>query len=282
MKKTALSVIICTFLLSGLVESLEAQEGNVIVPNVEGVAQDIAAYILSTAGLQPQVTHRRGRSPLIVQQEPKAGLLVPLGTSVRISTDVLQIASTVVTSENTQQTIQVTDPPAEMPSVQQHVPVIQQVTGTTINTNQTASYFPWYPKRFRSKQRPTVQTTVRVQSSNRQHSRSILRATSTIKQKKGSILLASDGLHKDWLFQFPKCAPGLIPSIKSSVSVVVPPVTRIQQRDATTALNKAGLKLGLIVRVQDALMKSGLVKQQSPASGSVVARGSEVTLWVVE
>ena len=65
-----------------------AQQSNVIVPNVEGISQGIAAQILRTAGLQPQVQQSANSGTLVIRQDPRPGSLLPMGSAVLLVTDV--------------------------------------------------------------------------------------------------------------------------------------------------------------------------------------------------
>lgn len=62
-----------------------AQQGSVIVPNVEGISQGIAAQILRAAGLQPSVQSSNSGT-LVIRQEPHPGSLLPSGSEVVLYT----------------------------------------------------------------------------------------------------------------------------------------------------------------------------------------------------
>ena len=64
-----------------------AQQSSVIVPNVEGVSQGIAAQILRAAGLQPSVQSSANSGSLVVHQDPHPGSLRPSGSSVVLYTE---------------------------------------------------------------------------------------------------------------------------------------------------------------------------------------------------
>lgn len=59
-----------------------AQQNTVIVPNVEGISQGIAAQILRAAGLQPSVQSSANSGTLVGRQEPHPGSLLPPGSEV--------------------------------------------------------------------------------------------------------------------------------------------------------------------------------------------------------
>jgi hypothetical protein len=77
-----ISLSICALGVSGVVKT---PPNTVIVPNVQGVAVEVAVQMLQTAGLQPKYQTSGSLTALVVQQEPGPGFELPLGGEVRLS-----------------------------------------------------------------------------------------------------------------------------------------------------------------------------------------------------
>jgi len=177
----------------GIPAVADAQEGKVIVPNVEGISQDVAAEILRTVGLHPQVVHKRGHSPIIVQQEPKPGLLVPVGTTITVST---AAPATAVVPGETQPYSQGIAASQETSSIQGHVPGVQSSVKST-SEGQATSYLPWYPKKFRSQTQPTSRV-FRIENLAHPSPRNILQANSAPGTPRMSVLVSQAGWQAGW------------------------------------------------------------------------------------
>ncbi len=178
---------VCIVLLSvfGVIHAGNAQGGSVIVPNVEGIAQDVAAQIIRTAGLQPLLQSASNMSALVTGQDPRPGLSVAAGSEVLLTTgeEVIDGPRTAPTmpappAQPEQQIVtragEVTITPAA-PSAQQPAPPAQHVVTAAASTTLAVSEFrifarpiqapvtpnflvdakakrypPWYPKAFLS------------------------------------------------------------------------------------------------------------------------------------
>ena len=101
-----------------------AQQNNVIVPNVEGISQGIAAQILRTAGLQPQVQQSANSGTLVIRQDPRPGSLLPMGSEVLLVTDVRTPVTQAVSESRSVATTQTM-------SVSRSVPIQTSSTGTS-------------------------------------------------------------------------------------------------------------------------------------------------------
>jgi beta-lactam-binding protein with PASTA domain len=64
-------------------------------------------------------------------------------------------------------------------------------------------------------------------------------------------------------------------------SVPVPNVLRLRSEDAISAINKIGLSVGTITRVQYSQGRTGVVIQQAPRPRNIVPFGTQVSLWVI-
>ncbi len=124
-----------------------AQQNNIIVPNVEGVSQGIAAQILRTAGLQPSIQGSNSGT-LVVRQEPHPGSLLPSGGEVVLFTATAATQAIPASrSVPTTQTVSIqTSAPAisTLPSTQRTVGTNIQVTPltTTLPSTQAVTYSP--------------------------------------------------------------------------------------------------------------------------------------------
>lgn len=105
-----------------------AQQNNVIVPNVEGIAQGVAAQILRTAGLQPRVRQSANSGTLVVRQEPGPGYLLPIGSEVLLVTDTMSPATQAVPASRNVPA-QTSAPAAGL----SNTPTIQRNTGTNVS-----------------------------------------------------------------------------------------------------------------------------------------------------
>ncbi len=91
-------IIIC---LLGSINAGYAQQGSVIVPNVEGIRQEVAAQLLRIAGLQPKMQGSIDPSAVVVDQEPRPGVSLPAGSQVAL------IAGTVLQTTESSRTLQI-------------------------------------------------------------------------------------------------------------------------------------------------------------------------------
>jgi len=69
-------------------------------------------------------------------------------------------------------------------------------------------------------------------------------------------------------------------AISTTPAVPIPYLLRLYQQDAITAITKAGLSIGNIIRVQSAQVGAGIVLKQSPQPRALVPAGTPVDLWV--
>lgn len=75
----------------GITEGIHAQQGNVIVPNVEGITLEVAAQLLRTTGLQPRMQGTSAPSGIVVRQYPRPGFSLAAGSEVTLSTGAVTI-----------------------------------------------------------------------------------------------------------------------------------------------------------------------------------------------
>ncbi len=68
--------------------------------------------------------------------------------------------------------------------------------------------------------------------------------------------------------------------VSSTHAVPVPNLLRLRQEDANSAINKAGLALGNVTRVQSSQVRPGIVVKQSPQARAIVPAGTKVDLWI--
>ena len=133
-----------------------AQQGEVIVPNVTGIKQELAIQILRTTGLQAQIQNMSHSSDIIVQQSPQPGIYLSMGSVVTlVSTSVFKESSASWSSQQQNQITTYPSPsfqPAQTASVYQlyQVPASQYWVGQT----QVKRYPIWYPKQFLPQQIP--------------------------------------------------------------------------------------------------------------------------------
>ena len=63
-------------------------------------------------------------------------------------------------------------------------------------------------------------------------------------------------------------------------AIPVPNVMNLRQGDAVIAIQKAGLRIGSITRVQNSQWRAGLVMKQLPRSRAIVSAGTQIHLWI--
>lgn len=264
----------------------EIQRTKVVVPNVGGISQDVAAQILQTVGLKARVQHASSRSLLVVKQEPVPGTLLSVGSEVVLST-----GNIAVTTASQPTAFSVTPEQSkvlgERPYPQQSPPISSsdRVTNSTIMV--------WYPKQFLSQEQP--QPSVFQTQARRTESSNILRAPSSSGEAV-PLIVSTGGWREGWFAADRRAIQGSDNSaantsrvfahsskdVRGATVVPVPRVIRLPQEDARTALQKSGLSIGTIIQVENFRLKSGLVLRQFPQARSIVPVGTEVQLWVVK
>jgi hypothetical protein len=143
--------------------------------------------------------------------------------------------------------------------------IFQQPPEAPVNSylmveNEPKKYPAWYPKKFLSQsQAQDVVSQPQTQNIIISNQVQVLPQSST----NLSVLRQS--------IQTQRFLPGAVP---------VPNVMRLRREDATFAIQKAGLSVGNIIRVQHPQWRSGLVMQQSPRARAVVPTGTQIHLWV--
>ena len=134
----------------------------------------------------------------------------------------------------------------------------------------TPRFYPaWYPKKFLTLVNPPTASSVTQSESMR------ITVQATVPQQ---IPVSPYGA--------PNAAPQAYPDsntpkITTTTSTVpIPYLVRLYQQDAITAITKAGLAIGNIIRVQSAQVGAGIVVRQSPQPRALVPAGTAVNLWV--
>ncbi len=83
-------VFVCFF---GITEGIHAQQGNVIVPNMEGIPVEVAAQVLRTTGLQPRIQGTLKASAIVIRQNPRPGFALAAGSEVILVTSAVSTAT---------------------------------------------------------------------------------------------------------------------------------------------------------------------------------------------
>ena len=297
----------------------EAQQTNIVVPNVEGISQDVATQILRHVGLQPRVQRKVNQTAMITHQDPRPGTLVAAGTEVVISTAMLSQRSTDVTTSRgfpTAGAVTLAAPPASATilTTPSAAPQTTQATATVVQSTSRhtvfdvlARVFPepqmypvWYPQAFR-RTSTGVSTTGSSSTFTSEPSTKILgvplypvktqqtsafvpsadSAWSTISGS--STQSSATGPHTYYLQRSDSVTTTFSAAASNnSGTVAVPPLLRLSQRDAETAIQHVGLQVGTVARVASYDAPSGRVLQQMPRSGQFVPAGTRVDLWIVE
>jgi beta-lactam-binding protein with PASTA domain len=88
----------------GVTGDMQSSQHMIIVPNVEGVTLEVAAFLLRSAGLQPQLP-AAAQSAVVVRQDPRPGFRLAPGSSVVLSTDLVAQQPRQIVSVDSQRSI---------------------------------------------------------------------------------------------------------------------------------------------------------------------------------
>ncbi len=291
-----------------------AAQDKVIVPNMAGIPQDVAAHQLQIAGLKPVVQFDRNRSTIVTQQRPQPGTLVPLGSEVIIDTGVITTQMHTLTESQDASRSQIQggerDRGLDRPiSIQ--APPQQNSTRRTTTTPALA----WYPRRFLESNTARIQNIPQTRTPSADTSNILQARPFLYRENKPVILRSVRGWQEGWHAQGNASGGQAVSTIESAqpetnstqegrsrifsvfgifrsdaqptanVSTgmtVVPNVLQLQQSDAAFAINKAGLRVGGLTGIADTQARSGAVVRQSPQPRALVPVGTAVQLWVAD
>ena len=294
-----------------------AAQDKVIVPNMAGIPQDVAAHQLQIAGLKPVVQFDRNRSTIVTQQHPQPGTLVPLGSEVIIATGVITTQMHTLTEPQGASRSQIQggerDRGLDRPiSIQ--APPQQNSTRRTTATPALA----WYPRRFLESNTARIQNIPQTRTPSSETSNILQARPFLYRENKPVILRSVRGWQEGWHAQGNASGGQAVSTIESaqpennstqegqegrsrifsvfrifrsdaqptanvSTSMtVVPNVLQLQQSDAAFAINKAGLRVGGLTSIADMQARSGAIVRQSPQPRALVPVGAAVQLWVAD
>ena len=315
--KQFLAVLMC-FIMACVagIGSVAAQD-KVIVPNMAGIPQDVAAHQLQIAGLKPVVQFDRNRSTIVTQQRPQPGTLVPFGSEVIIATGVIttQIQTLAKPQDASRSQIQggERDRGVDRPISMQAQPQQASMRRTT-----ATPALAWYPRRFLESNTARIQNIPQTRTPSADTSNILQARPFLYRENKPVILRSVRGWQEGWHTQGNASGGQAVSTIESAqpennsaqegqegrsrifsifrifrsdaqptanVSTgmtVVPNVLQLQQSDAAFAINKAGLRVGGLTGIADMQARSGAVVRQSPQPRALVPVGAAVQLWVAD
>lgn len=228
----------------------------------------------SSVSLQPEI--------------PTTGVSIPRGTSAVTSSNVVTYIS-VAPDQTTWQTSQSLAYPVKQQGDSSTIfyqPSQRAISRYFVADPQPRFYPAWYPKQFLTVVSPqgststqpldSMRITVQPQVVGQTGIQSYLTwypkvYVSGESSWESGILSQSDREQRIGVF-----------AVSTTPAVPVPNLLWLRQGDATVAIQKAGLTVGKISRVQSSQARPGLVLQQTPRARAIVQAGTQVHLWVAE
>lgn len=289
-----------------------AAQDKVIVPNMAGIPQDVAAHQLQIAGLKPVVQFDRNHSTIVTQQRPQPGTLVPLGSEVIIATGVITTQMHTLTESQDASRSQIQGGERDRGLDR---PISIQTQPQPTSTRPTVAAPAWYPRRFLESNTARIQNIPQTRTPSADTSNILQARPFLYRENKPVILRSVRGWQEGWHAQGNASGGQAVSTIESAqpetnstqegrsrifsvfgifrsdaqptanVSTgmtVVPNVLQLQQSDAAFAINKAGLRVGGLTGIADTQARSGAVVRQSPQPRALVPVGTAVQLWVAD